>query len=248
MNRSIRTLGRIVFSQVRVGSLGGLAVAAALLMATTSAATAAAETAEPAAASGAPADTMETGVSGNAAEGDRSTQIPAALSVAPLDHVEYPSDRPAWLERAPALGYRPAETCTVVSGPSETAEQSADRLRVLTRAAVASYIEQLTGAADADFFPVHSDWIESVLIEDRYAGTLSKGGMTMHESAVALRFPPEAQEEILAAWQETQLRGRLTLLAGGTAAVLVLLTAVSAGLNLIARSGRRRRAAASGAA
>ena len=165
---------------------------------------------------------------------------PAELSVAPLDHVEYPSDRPAWLERVPQTEPL-AEVWTVLSGPSDTPEQSGERLRLMTRAAVAEYAKRLTGAEDARFWAVSDGWIDRVLVEQRYAGTLTRGDTRLHESAVRLQFSPRVQEEIRAAWREAMLQYRLTLVAAAVATAVVLLMATSALLGLLCGRGERPR-------
>ena len=55
---------------------------------------------------------------------------PAPLSVAPLDQIQYPEDRPEWIDAPTNLKALP-HGWTVVSGPSETSEQSLDELRLL---------------------------------------------------------------------------------------------------------------------
>lgn len=173
---------------------------------------------------------------------DPPPSAPSELSVAPLDHVEYPSDRPSWVDAAPQLDPA-ADSWTVVSGPSETPAESAERLRIMTRAAIASYAKQLTGAPDADFLSINDTWIDCDLVEGRYAGTLTRGDTTLHESAVRLHFSPDAQEQIRAAWQETKLRDRLAVVAAAVGVAIGLLAVASALLSLLGTRGQRGRAA-----
>lgn len=171
---------------------------------------------------------------------DSKASGPAKLSVAPLTHVEYPRDRPEWLELDPQLD-QPVASLTVTSGPSETRELSEDRLQLLTRAAVASYVERLTGAPNAHFFSMRDQWIDETLVAKRYAGTLTQGDTTLHESAVRLHFSPRVQEQIFAAWQEARLRHRLEILLAMVVTTVAGLIVLSACLNsLCSRSERCR--------
>jgi hypothetical protein len=166
-------------------------------------------------------------------------EIAKELSVPPLDHVEYPADRPAWLEAAPDFDSE-IHTWVVVTGPCDTEDQCAEQLAVLQRAAVSAYIRQLTGSAQVDFYPVNDQWIESRLIVDSYNGKLTQGDTPMVEQAVKLEFSRSDQQKILAAWKNIEVRQRL----GGLGVLVFLGLSVLVGsssiLSIISRRVDRK--------
>lgn len=167
------------------------------------------------------------------AEGTK--EIPAELSVAPLDHVEYPADRPPWLSNPPSLEAAWHEW-VVVTPPCDTADQAQELLSVLTRAAVASYVEQLTGSdADAINFPVSDDWIEKTLVSRRYSGRVAEGDMDRVEQAVELVFNPTVQEDIRSEWKNHQVKQRLGAVGLGVAGLLGTLICGTGVLSVISR-------------
>ena len=167
-------------------------------------------------------------------------EIAKELSVPPLDHVEYPDDRPAWLEEAPDFD-SDIHTWVVVTQPCDTDDECAEELAVLQRAAVSAYIRQLTGSADVDFYPVNDQWIESQLIVDSYTGTLTQSNTPMVEHAVKLEFSRSNQQKILAAWKNIEVRQRLGGLGVLVFLGLALLIGSSSVLGIISRRVERKK-------
>lgn len=133
----------------------------------------------------------------------------APLSVAPLDQVEYPDDRPQWIEEPTQLDEFP-HRWTVVSGPSETPQLSREELQLLQRASVETYLKSLPGAEGRfDFFPVTDDWIEQQLVVRRYEGEVTQEGLTLYEHAAELEIDRETEAKMLAALQNVEVRQRL---------------------------------------
>ena len=134
---------------------------------------------------------------------------PAPLSVAPLDQIDYPEDRPSWIDVATNLKELP-HSWTVVSGPSETSEQSLRELKLLQRASVETYLKTLPGADGGfDFFPLTDQWIEDHLVTKEYAGLVIQEGLTLHEHAAELRIDSDAKREMLAALKNDTVGHRL---------------------------------------
>ena len=77
-----------------------------------------------------------------AAEMQSSGESPQELSVAPLDHIEYPASRPDWVsETLPSDGE--SFRVVIVSGPCDTAEDSLEELHLMQRAAVSTLVTQI---------------------------------------------------------------------------------------------------------
>ena len=165
------------------------------------------------------------------------------LSVPPLDHVEYPTDRPDWLNDAPDFDSR-IHTWVVVTSPCDTYEECEEELAVLQRAAVSSYIRQLTGSEQIDFYPVNDEWIESRLVVDHYGGGVTKGDSPMVEQAVKLEFSRSDQEKILAAWKNIQVRERLSGLGVLVFLGMTFLIGSSSILSVVTRRAERKSQAA----
>lgn len=137
------------------------------------------------------------------------------LSVAPLDHVEYPSDRPAWVDQTIDIDQlidaddRTA-TVVVVSGPSDTMGQSLEELLVMQRAAVNAVIAQVTGHQDADsVFVISDEEIDRDLVTRRYDGEVLQGDTPRYEHAVELQFSPKLRRAMIAAKDNIEVRHRL---------------------------------------
>ncbi len=138
-----------------------------------------------------------------------SEQGPAELSVPPLDHVEYPDDRPSWLSDFPDLESTD-HTWVVVTPSCDSVDAADESVHELAKAAVGFYIEQLTGlSVETIDFPLDDAWVENELIAKEYAGELSEGNSARYESAVMLEFTPEVQAEIREAAKNFAVRQRL---------------------------------------
>lgn len=159
----------------------------------------------------------------------------AELSVAPLDHVEYPMDRPSWVSNEPYFD-GDNDTIVVVSAPCETPEESLEELKWMQRAAIATYIARLIEfSGDFDFYPISDEQIDSDLVIRRYAGEVNQGGTTKYEHAVELRFDASKQIEITEAWKNVEVRHRLGAMGALTFVGLVLLICSSAFVGIFCR-------------
>ncbi|WP_182867757.1 hypothetical protein [Stieleria mannarensis] len=136
----------------------------------------------------------------------------AELSVAPMDHVTYPDDRPAWIETEPDL-QSPVHRWVVTTSGSETMELCEAELEVLKPAAVALYIKETTGWVCDDAM-LDPQWIEDELVERRYVGTLQMGDRTLHEIAVELTFDAEDRKRIRRAMNNSVVGERMRATAG----------------------------------
>ena len=167
---------------------------------------------------------------------------PAPLSVAPLDQIQYPDDRPEWIDAATNLKQLP-HCWTVVSGPSETSEESLKELRLLQRASVETYLKTLPGAdGRVDFFPLTDEWIEDRLVvkEKKYAGLVIQEGLTKHEHAAELRIDSDAKRKMLDALKNDTVGQRLGALGVLTATGLLGLIFSSALVGTFSRRADRR--------
>ena len=165
---------------------------------------------------------------------------PAPLSVAPLDQIQYPDDRPEWIDAATNLKQLP-HCWTVVSGPSETSEESLKELRLLQRASVETYLKTLPGAdGRVDFFPLTDEWIEDRLVDKEYAGLVIQEGLTKHENSADLRIDSDAKREMLAALKNDTVGQRLGALGVLTATGLLGLILSSALVGAFSRRADRR--------
>jgi len=134
------------------------------------------------------------------------------LSVAPLDHVEYPPDRPSWLEREPDLQSE-VHSWVVNSGGCETTDECEAQLEVLQRAAVSLYIRELTGWT-CDESWLNQDWIEQELVGRRYVGSLTVGDQSLTEQAVELQFDATTRGKIRQAARNDEVGERLRATGG----------------------------------
>lgn len=160
---------------------------------------------------------------------------PAELSVAPLDHVEYPADRPKWLERKP-IATDHGHSIVVVSEPCESPEDAEEQLRWMQRAAVATYINELVDShGDFDFYRFDDQEIDDDLIVQRYRGTVNRGDMTEYECATELVFSESKRKAIKLAWKNREVSRRLGAVGGMASVGLVLLMCSSGLLGILAR-------------
>ncbi|SMP76883.1 hypothetical protein SAMN06265222_12232 [Neorhodopirellula lusitana] len=135
----------------------------------------------------------------------------AKLSVAPLDHVEYPDDRPHWIDspdgrksgKPSGLHVGKAENAdalsiAVVSPPQASPKEAAEMMEVMARGAVENYIDQhaatLNERINSKEITVEMDWIRDELIVRRYDGEVQSGDATLYESACLLQITPPHQE------------------------------------------------------
>ncbi len=160
---------------------------------------------------------------------------PAELSVAPLDHIAYPDDRPAWLSDKPSMGKSDCKI-VVVSSPSDTIEESLEDLSWMQRAAIATYVASMVGAGgEFDFYAPSDEELERDIVTRRYTGELTQGDAKKFESAVELRFTQSKQAEIRAAWNNIEVGDRLKSLGGLTSLGLVFLMCSSGLIGIVGR-------------
>ncbi len=159
----------------------------------------------------------------------------APLSVAPLDHVEYPDDRPEWVGQSVEVN-DDATVIVVVSGPSDTEQESLEELRVMQRAAVNAMVARVTGHQDVEqVFPMGDEEIDRQLVARRYSGELLQGDATKYEHAVELHFSKEILELMHAAKNNIEVRHRLAAVGVLAVAGLVSLMGSSAMLGVLLR-------------
>lgn len=159
----------------------------------------------------------------------------APLSVAPLDHVEYPDHRPSWLDRTVDVDDDSA-SIVVVSGPCDTVDESLEELKLMQRAAVETYISRISGGElTGENFPISDEEIENELVVRRYEGDVYQGDSTRYEHAVELHFDADHREAILAARDNLEVRNRLGALGVLTFGGLMTLIGSSALLGFALR-------------
>lgn len=161
-------------------------------------------------------------------------QASGELSVAPLDHVTYPPDRPGWASQKTPYLKGSNHSWVVVTQPWDTEEQCNEELPVLVRAAVELYAQNLTGR-ECNPETITQQWIDKELVSRTHVGTLSIGDQEMHEIAVQLHFDDQARAFLQQACREELLDERMRVTGLGIAASfagLVLLTSV---LNMAAK-------------
>ncbi len=146
------------------------------------------------------------------ADGSDAAAGQAELSVAPLSHVVYPDDRPAWIGQSPDL-QSDVHTWVVATAGCESVSQCEEELAVLAPAAVSLYIKETADWICPEEF-LDPQWIDDQLIGKRYVGKFHRGDAELHEIAVELRFDREAQRRIAEAKQNAVVRERLQA-AGG---------------------------------
>jgi hypothetical protein len=175
------------------------------------------------------------------ADGSQSPdESPAPLSVAPLDVIDYPQDRPSWVSQ-PLQIDKDSRSIVVVSGPCDTREESIEELRLMRRAAVSTYVSLVCeSGGQYDFYPISDEEIDAELVRRSYAGTVTQGDMKMYEDAVELRFTDDQRQEIEAAWKNVEVRDRLGTLGFLVFSGLVMLICSSALVGVASRRVERR--------
>ncbi len=164
-----------------------------------------------------------------------SETSPSELSVAPLDHVVYPADRPNWLAETPKLEGE-SHQWVVVTPACDSPKEAADMIAIQARGAVESYVEHLTGATTERMeFSIQDRWVDDVLVTKRYSGEFTEGDASRFEEAVMLSFPPTVQEQIQATWKNFEVRQRLGAMGLCVAGFLGMLFVGSGVLSVVGR-------------
>lgn len=157
----------------------------------------------------------------HADEENTPDQQSAELSIAPLDHVEYPSDRPKWIEQradhfSSLTDDSPSDrviSIVVVAPPQPTPEAAAEMMEVMAKGAVENYIDQqattIAEPIDTTKIVVETEWIRNELITRRYDGEVQSGDQTEFESACLLQLAPQHQTVLQSLIQNHRLKHRL---------------------------------------
>ncbi|WP_164101517.1 hypothetical protein [Candidatus Laterigemmans baculatus] len=180
---------------------------------------------------------------------------PRPLSVAPLNQVTYPEDRPEWVDAPPSLGSFRAgdlgegseagavDVWPVKSLLRPTAEEARESLEVQIQGAAAAYAERFLGTDRAQQLPPSVPLVpelETLPAADRYAGTATLGDQTVYEEAARLRFDEAYRQRLAKQWQQAEVGSRLKWLGvAGGGGLVVLLSATG----LVRRTARRRTSA-----
>lgn len=182
-----------------------------------------------------------------------SSESSSKLSVAPLDHVDYPLERPGWIEeyRVPVTPTSGADLLiSVSSGPAASAEIAAEMMEVMARGAVENYLEEMAqdGAepVPAEEIEVASNWLREELVSRRYDGTVGSGDEIRYESACLLRISAEEQQKLAESVRNYRLQRRLATV--GVVAILGFAGMLSGaiGLGWLASRQQTRMSAAGG--
>ncbi len=165
------------------------------------------------------------------------------LRVAPLDVVQYPDDRPKWIDTV-SDDESATHSQVAVSQPSESIEESLASLNMMQRIAVRLYANRLMlSDGHPEPFVLDEDWItENVdrFVAREYHGTLRRGDTQLFEHAVELQFTAEVQDEIRLQWKNAELRNRLGALGFLVFVGTVLTGCGSAALGIFSRRVERK--------
>jgi hypothetical protein len=136
-------------------------------------------------------------------------QDPQKLSVAPLDHIVYPESRPGWISD-PVKQQGDEVTFVVVSGPCETSEESKREVKLMLRATLSTFIQNVTGSFGMDdFYQISDQRIDKDLTQRHYSGELMVGGNAQYEDAVEIRISKVERDRILNAWKNIEVVQRV---------------------------------------
>lgn len=163
------------------------------------------------------------------------TETTSELSVAPLDHVVYPADRPSWLDQLPSIG-GDVDSIVVISEPALSVETAAEELRWMQRAAIATYVSQLVDEpGQFDVFAPDDETIDRDLVARRYDGPVTIGDETHYESATELRFDVDQRKRIDDAWKNAEVGRRLKAFGGLASLALVTLFCTGGLIGVVSR-------------
>ena len=159
---------------------------------------------------------------------------PPTLSVAPIDHLTYPPERPAWVDVENDLEGK-THRWIVRTPPCDSREECDDRLAIALWAEMENYTAQLVGTTDVDgLLSIEDEEVLKQLVARRYDGTLSQGNLPAFESVLELQIGPEFQAGLQRAWQNREVRQRLgavgVLVTGGWLALMTV-AGITAGVS-----------------
>ena len=176
------------------------------------------------------------------ADGDESKaeDSPQQLSVAPMDHIVYPEDRPAWVSD-PLKQQGGEATFVVVSGPCDSPEESLRELNLMRRAALSTYVSRITSSFEAiEFYDISDERIDRDFVKRRYSGEITVGGTSQYEDAVEIRVTEFERKLILDAWQNLEVYRRLEVLGVTMLGGLAVLVVSSTAIGVVARRQDRK--------
>jgi hypothetical protein len=142
---------------------------------------------------------------------------PTELSVAPLDHVTYPAERPQWVadaDRGAPYTVVDDNKLVIVSRLCETPQQCDDLVMIAAGVAADQYAIDLVDFGTGDCFYKFTDQELRDLITREYDGTATQGDMTVYERAIELTFTAEKRQEIVTASQNIEVNRRLRTVGG----------------------------------
>lgn len=179
------------------------------------------------------------GIAG-AATLDDTDDSPKELSVAPLDHIVYPDSRPDWVtEPLDDEAFR----IVVVSGPSDTEEESLEEIRLMQRVAVSAMVTKIAESDGLfDFYPISDEQIEDEHVIRSYSGEVQQGNEPKFEHAVEIAFSKSQRERIRDAWRNLEVRDRLGAMGVISISSVIFLVCGSAITGLFSRRAQRREA------
>ncbi|HVU88814.1 MAG TPA: hypothetical protein VHD36_15940 [Pirellulales bacterium] len=156
----------------------------------------------------------------------------AARSEHPAANAPLMPERPAWLDQPGGrAGDVYLETVMVELYP--TAGEAEDALAEELQARTRAYIDRYLGVGTSKLFTVPPSYIHDRLVRDRYKETVeSPSGWPMINAYALLAFDRRARAQFQRMQRDAQIEHRLLEVAGGAAAVLLVLGAVFGYLKL----------------
>lgn len=154
------------------------------------------------------------------AEGDDSVEIVAEnlggdsvvheLSVDPSGRVNYPEDRPAWID-SEATRVEGADRFVARSIPSADLDQAKEYCRIEVDALIRRYASQLNSDLDdASGLKLERDWIEEAVVRQTYTGSVRlDDGEELFEAASLIVFGEDVDSHLRRQIQQVLVRERL---------------------------------------
>ena len=173
-------------------------------------------------------------------------ESPQQLSVAPLDHIEYPESRPEWIKQSTEVSQKEAKF-VVVSGPCDSPEESLEELGIMQQAALQTFVSSVADSGGIyDFYPLSDEQIEGY-VKRSYEGEVTSGSTVRYEHAVEMVIDDKERKRIEQAWKNLEVRDRLGALGVMVVGGLVVVMGSSAVLGMTTRRIDRRERSADAA-
>lgn len=168
-----------------------------------------------------------------------SGDSPVELSVGPLSLVEYPADRPDWIDAGDS-----EHRFVVTSGICDDADVATAKRDLLIAATVRSYARGVVNVMPGEFDPLKMDENGkpqlASYIKRQYSGSVQQGDSTMYESVSEISFDSEAREQFQSAAEQVEVGHRLAAMGVCLVGGFGLLVTTSGVLNLASRRKRKR--------